>query len=500
MRRRASLRERSSHRRACFAWLAGLCIVASCWGCGSSPNSPSDAGAVQESQGDAESGQFAGDFVAAGPVGDARIMDAGDEAPETSIADGPGLLACEGGALPQAPDASGDFGVGQACVDDAVALADEVLPLSPSCACATPASPYSSIQPLGFGYLPSIDKIPSGVVYLTFDDGPSDWTDEILDTLAARNVRATFFVNARNFKGSAGLDGTFTTATGGTRVFRDVVLRESDDGHVIGNHTVDHLDLATLDLARAASELDENEALVNAALVKAGGTPRPLTLIRPPWGSPWYRQGQPISEVESAGRLIANRGINVLWTLDSTDSREWAQGESYTRVPGRIVPAAGAPSYADKLARIKMTVLNAPAIVAGAGAIILFHDTHNTTRDAIGDIVDGLRAAGYSFGTIEELAHSTWGRESLTLTPGPGLFASCSDPRDWGCDQEGQYPICGRVWRVYEEAGGRARLGTSLGAMATDAATGVISQVFERGTLELHPEAAQPCSGTVSSR
>jgi peptidoglycan/xylan/chitin deacetylase (PgdA/CDA1 family) len=398
-------------------------------------------------------------------------------------------------------DASVDLGLGVSCIDEAGPLAAPVPELASSCPCVAPTSQYSALQPLGFGYRTFVDDIPARTAYLTFDDGPSEWTDEILDTLAAKNVHATFFVNARNFKGSLGLDGIFTTASGEQRVFRDVLRRASEEGHSIGNHTVDHLDLATLDVAKTASELDENEELVNAALVKAGGIPRLLTLIRPPWGSPWYRQEPPANELDLVGRTIANRGINVLWTLDSTDSREWAQGESYTRVPGKIVPDPGSPSYADKTARIKTTVLSAPAVAAGAGAIILFHDTHDTTRDVIGDVIDGLRAAGYGFGTIEQLVVARWGRPSLSMTPGPHLFSACSAPVDWGCDRSTpSHPICGRMWRAYDEAGGSATFGAALGDLVTNTATGALSQAFELRDIQLHPEMPKPCSATASPR
>ena len=181
-------------------------------------------------------------------------------------------------------------------------------------------------------------------------------------------------------------------------------------------------------VAEAAAELDLNEQLVNAALVKAGATPRALTLVRPPFGSPWYHHAplpaDPVAAAATTGRLIANRGLDVMWTIDSSDSAEWATGESYTRAGGGVTVDASV-SYADKVARIQSTVLGDPSIAARAGAIILMHDTHNATRDALAAVIDGLVAKGYTFGTIEELAQQRWGRPSLGLTPGPALFAAC---------------------------------------------------------------------------
>ena len=60
----------------------------------------------------------------------------------------------------------------------------------------------------------------SGVIYLTFDDGPSSYTSQILDILAKYNIKATFFVTL------AGSD--------------DLIKREFDEGHTIALHTATH--------------------------------------------------------------------------------------------------------------------------------------------------------------------------------------------------------------------------------------------------------------------
>jgi peptidoglycan/xylan/chitin deacetylase (PgdA/CDA1 family) len=420
-----------------------------------------------------------------------------------------GLVALGCGRLK--PEAS-DGGAGSAampdsnalCIDDQPPLA--ALPTTPAtCTLDAGVSALDPSHPLGFGFPDGGDALPANVAYLTFDDGPSDWTGEILDTLAAKGVHATFFINAKNLKGPAGLDGTYIDAAGNQAVYRDLVKREVDEGHVIGNHTVDHEDLALLDAADAAAELDLNEQLVNAALVKTGATPRALSLVRPPFGSPWYHHTplplNPAAAAETTGRLIANRGLDVMWTIDSSDSLEWAVGESYTRAGGgvtvdpTVTPAA-------KVARVQATVLTDPSIAAHEGAIILVHDTHDTTRDALGAIIDGLRAAGYSFGTIEDLAQQTWGRPSLLLTPGPSLFSACVPQAAWGCEgpdaTDAAHSVCGRLWRAYESAGGSAKLGAPTGAPVTDAASGVTSQPFELGTLALHPERTAPCTETMT--
>jgi hypothetical protein len=237
---------------------------------------------------------------------------------------------------------------------------------------------------------------------------------------------------------------------------------------------------------------------VNVALSRAGQPTRPLTLVRPPFGSPWFHHtplppDQNAAEIAVAG-IVSARGLDVMWTIDSSDSREWAQGESFTRRPNQVTIDPSAPSYADKVARVEDTVLGDPAVAAGAGAVILLHDTHNATRDALQTIIDGLRAAGYTFGTIEDFAMWRWGRPSIDLTPGPALYDACTAQQDWGCEAAGAAPVCGRFWRAFERLGGAAALGgaTAVAARA-GAGTGAVSQAFAGGTVELHPELAVPC-------
>jgi peptidoglycan/xylan/chitin deacetylase (PgdA/CDA1 family) len=361
---------------------------------------------------------------------------------------------------------------------------------------------------MGVGYGKAAREIlPDHVAYLTFDDGPSEWTLDFLAILAQKQVRATFFVNARNLKGAAGLDGTYLDDANSTVTYRDVLKRVVDDGHAIGNHTVDHLDLAVQTADDAAMQLDLNEQLVSQALVRAGGQPRLLTLVRAPFGSPWHQRSplppDPTAANLMVGQLISLRGLNILWNLDSSDSLEWAQDESYTRVPGKAKVLPGAPTYADKVARIEATVLGDANVASGAGVVIIMHDTHNATRDALATVIDGLRANGYVFGTIEDYALWRWGRPSVDVTPGPSLFDACVPQSDWGCQlsdakrsTNGTDEVCGRMWLAYQNAGGSSVLGDPQGA-AVQSLAGVPTQSFAWATLQLHPENPIPCNIVV---
>jgi len=295
-------------------------------------------------------------------------------------------------------------------------IADD--PASPSPGAADP-------RPRGLGYADDPKPLPAHVAYLTFDDGPSEWTPAILDTLQQQSILATFFITSRQLKRPAGLHTSFIDAQGQPRSLQEVLATVVAQGHAIGNHTADHFDLATLDSAAAACEFDANERAINDALGEEGVAPRPLTLLRPPFGSPWRPQrplADPAAEQARIGALLAPRGVNVLWTVDSTDSREWAQGESFSSTAAPIPPpAADAPSHDDKVARIVTSVLQDPQIARGDGAIIIMHDTHSTTRDALPALIDGLRAAGYTFGSVEDLVVSRWQATSGELYTRPAL-------------------------------------------------------------------------------
>jgi peptidoglycan/xylan/chitin deacetylase (PgdA/CDA1 family) len=251
------------------------------------------------------------------------------------------------------------------------------------------------------------DPLPAHTAYLTFDDGPSPWTAAILDVLAEKNVPATFFVNAFNLKGPAGLDGTYDDASGAAVAYRDVLRRTVESGHALGNHTLHHLDLETLDAAQIDAELDGNVASINDALARAGAAPYPIRLLRPPFGSPWLSAAAPPDKPALEARVgaeLAPRGENVLWNLDSTDSREWADGEWYVAQdadPAHLYDPSRA-AYQQKVMRLYDAVTLSKLVTSGDGVVILLHDTHPTTRDALAAVIDALRSQGYRFAAVEE--------------------------------------------------------------------------------------------------
>ncbi|HVZ33488.1 MAG TPA: polysaccharide deacetylase family protein [Polyangiaceae bacterium] len=397
---------------------------------------------------------------------------------------------------------------GARCAEQVVAAQESKPPLespAPAQVCPAPApmpgaEGYSPVRPLGIGYPGADNTLPAKTAYLTFDDGPSEWTPTFLDILRDKNVKATFFITAKQLKGQAGLDGTFKDASGQTVVFRDLVKRELDEGHGIADHTVDHPDIARITPLQLTNQIEQDELLINRALVRAGAQPHVLNLFRPPYGSPWFT-GIAGTIAPQASERIAGHALNIMWTVSSTDASDWAQGESYssTTLP---VPTPDAPAYDVKKQRVIDSVLQSVPVLAGDGFVVLMHDTHQVTRDVLPQIIDGLVEAGYTFDTIENYVLWRWNRPSIELTPGPGMYDSCVDERNWGCEApngaqlgtDRGSEVCGRMWVAYHALGGIDQLGLPIAAPEQSPDTGIYSQRFEKGTVELHPENPPPCN------
>ncbi|MDR3561627.1 MAG: polysaccharide deacetylase family protein [Negativicutes bacterium] len=183
---------------------------------------------------------------------------------------------------------------------------------------------------------------------LTFDDGPEeDWTPKILDILKEKNVKATFFLIGHQ-----------------AQKYPDMVKRIAAEGHVIGNHTYDHADLTKLRPEIVSQEIDKCSDVVEKII---GHRPR---LVRPPFGF----HNPAADEV-----IYSKNDIIVLWSVDPED---WKGLDAHT---------------------VKTRILGK----ARNGFISLQHDGVNLhltgSVEALPDIIDGLRAQGYTLVTIPEL-------------------------------------------------------------------------------------------------
>jgi peptidoglycan/xylan/chitin deacetylase (PgdA/CDA1 family) len=182
-------------------------------------------------------------------------------------------------------------------------------------------------------------------IALTFDDGPNaTLTPKLLDLLAARHLKATFFVVGQNAADHP-----------------DILKRAVREGHEIANHSWSHPNLGKMSDDAVRRELQKTDDAIAAAIGK-----RP-TLMRPPYGSITAHQKKWIHE-EFGYRII-------IWDVDPLD---WKR-------PGPSVVTARI---------LKETK---------AGSIVLAHDIHPPTIEAMPRTFDQLIEKGFKSVTVTEL-------------------------------------------------------------------------------------------------
>lgn len=242
--------------------------------------------------------------------------------------------------------------------------------------------------------------LPEKTAYLTFDDGPGEWTEGVLDVLKKENIKATFFVSAYwNNKRRIG-NPSF-------RKYRKILIRMKNEGHIIGNHTADHKILTNLSPDEIRREVSMNQKLLEDAMGKEAPV---MTIIRPPLGYPWYKRSSAGTRA-MVGRVLAEKGIVALWTreTDSSDSWNWVRGEWY-RKSKKVDETT--PEFTAKMHRIYE---RAAERAYGQGMVILMHDTHNTTLKALPAVITALKARGYRFATMEDFVLWRYGKSSGAL-------------------------------------------------------------------------------------
>ena len=211
------------------------------------------------------------------------------------------------------------------------------------------AVPGEELEPVSNAVLQSVNPTPddgSKLIALTFDDGPSDYTQRYLDILSKYDARATFFC-----LGSA------------AAAKPDLVKAIEDQGSQVASHTQNHQQLTTLDADTLRSEVNDAFSAISGA-----GAPA-TTVLRPPYGDL-----TPETWLASGGCFSAS----VIWNLDSED---W-------RLPGANAIVANCTNG------------------AYPGAIVLMHDgggNRNQDLEALPKIIEALQAKGYQFVTINEL-------------------------------------------------------------------------------------------------
>src|ERR1043165_6303631 len=182
-------------------------------------------------------------------------------------------------------------------------------------------------------------------IAMTFDDGPSaTLTPKLLDLLAAQHIKVTFFVIGENVADHP-----------------EIVARAAREGHEIGNHSWSHPNFAKMSQESVRSQLQRTDDAIKNATGK-----RP-TLMRPPYGSITDREKHWIHD--QFGYDI------ILWDVDPYD---WKR-------PGPAI------------------VRNRILKETRPGSIVLSHDIHPGTIEAMPSTFDELEAKGFKFVTVSEL-------------------------------------------------------------------------------------------------
>ncbi|GAB6433636.1 polysaccharide deacetylase family protein [Bacillus luti] len=197
------------------------------------------------------------------------------------------------------------------------------------------------------------DGKPVGkVVYLTFDDGPSELTGEFLDVLKEHNAASTFF-----------MQGSSLQNTG----FQENVKRAVKEGHYIGAHSMTHNSNKLYKKGQFVSEMKETLALIHNI---TGTTPK---LVRPPYGSAPGLKGQEIrNQIVGAGMKVWD------WTIDSNDWR--LKGN-----PKQIIEDVKRTTTEDV-------------------EVVLMHEKAQTLQ-ALPEIIKFCKERGYEFGVYNDEDH-----------------------------------------------------------------------------------------------
>jgi peptidoglycan-N-acetylglucosamine deacetylase len=214
----------------------------------------------------------------------------------------------------------------------------------------------------------------AGKLALTFDDGPDpEWTPQILDILKAKGVKASFFVIGTNAES-----------------YPELVQRIVAEGHDLGNHTFTHPNLGEFPDVLVRLEINANQRLVEAL------TGRSMRLFRAPYmGDTNPTTGDEIVPIEIA-QSMGSISVGV-----SVDPDDWQQ-PSADEIVQRVVAQVEDPDPETR------------------GNIILLHDSggdRSATVAALPRLIDTLKAQGYSFVPVSELAGMTQQQAMPPVSP-----------------------------------------------------------------------------------
>jgi len=204
------------------------------------------------------------------------------------------------------------------------------------------------------------NELADKTISLTFDDGPGPRTAELAEYLAAEGVKATFFINGKNV---AGRQQTIDTIVG--------------RGHLLANHTHNHLQLTKLSGDRVVKEVADTDQLI------ARAQPQGPFILRAPFGA-WNGNTARAVNATTMNKYVGSVFWDVGGALTSSAAADW---DCWGK--GVSVERCGA-LYLNEIRTKKR-------------GIVLMHDTHGKTVDMMKAILPTLKAEGYKFAALEDV-------------------------------------------------------------------------------------------------
>ncbi|KAB8219022.1 hypothetical protein BDV33DRAFT_117661 [Aspergillus novoparasiticus] len=195
-------------------------------------------------------------------------------------------------------------------------------------------------------------------VALTFDDGPSGYTSQLLDLLSEYGAKATFFMIGE-----------------GSQAYPDIIQRIRSEGHQIGSHTMDHASLPSLSYGQIVQQMTKLEEVLQSAM---GDIP---TYMRPPY-----------FEVNDRVLAVMNElGYKVIES--SIDTKDYEN---------------------DDVTRIYLSYEKFVNELNAGGSIVLAHDIHEQTVVSLArQMMEEVKARGFRMTTVGEClgeAEAQWYR------------------------------------------------------------------------------------------
>jgi len=227
-------------------------------------------------------------------------------------------------------------------------------------------------------------------ITLTFDDGPNlENTPKVLEILRKHNAKGLFFINGKNARSDA---------------HYQLLAQMREGGHLLGNHSQNHLNLKTVSVSTLKSEIEATKEVLAKVDVEPG-------FFRFPFGSAGCTQTE---TVRSYGYHVTG------WHIDSADwcyaAPKGGVGYCHPDTFKHVPDAYRSDIVAYSVYQAKNT----------GGGVMLFHDVHAYTVSRLDDILTALEAAGFTFVGADDTSAFPL-LNGVTPAPQPWIGTACTD-------------------------------------------------------------------------